>query len=197
MQENNISWEYKFYCSTVHLVTAYNLWRFIYVCMCIQVEPGKAVWCSVFPIGLWLKAALFLMMKAVFHQVPTFQAAIGASECWQSMSTHRQSRCAFSFYHNWGNLPSIPLSHVHENNAEPPEWNKETLDRQYSFCCVQGSKLLPSSRYEQQKQAYEAGYSAAILKTDVPGSVGQPGIVMTTPRHRRRKKDPDMPRRNM
>ena len=54
------------------------------------------------------------------------------------------------------------------------------------------------SRYEQQKQAYEAGYSAAILKTDVPGgSVGQPGIVMTTPRHRRRKKDPDMPRRNM
>lgn len=52
-------------------------------------------------------------------------------------------------------------------------------------------------RYEQQKQAYEAGYSAAILKTDVPGGVGQPGIVMTTPRHRRRKKDPDMPRRNM
>ncbi|CAI8041651.1 High mobility group protein DSP1 [Geodia barretti] len=53
-------------------------------------------------------------------------------------------------------------------------------------------------RYEQQKQAYEAGYSAAILKTDVPGgSVGQPGMVMSAPRHRRRKKDPDMPRRNM
>lgn len=57
--------------------------------------------------------------------------------------------------------------------------------------------FYPISRYEQQKQAYEAGYSAAILKTDVPGGVGQPGIVMTTPRHRRRKKDPDMPRRNM
>ena len=62
------------------------------------------------------------------------------------------------------------------------------------------SLLSPSlpDRYEQQKQAYEAGYSAAILKTDVPGgSVGQPGIMMTNPRHRRRKKDPDMPRRNM
>ncbi len=72
-------------------------------------------------------------------------------------------------------------------------------------------------RYEQQKQAYEAGYSAAFLRRDMsPTSAGvhqhsvagntsgagtSTGIIplnqVITPRHRRRKKDPDMPRRNM
>lgn len=73
-------------------------------------------------------------------------------------------------------------------------------------------------RYEQQKQAYEAGYSAAFLRRDIsPTSIQQGGAsgsgsgagssgvglsaVALNPviaaRHRRRKKDPDMPRRNM
>lgn len=71
-------------------------------------------------------------------------------------------------------------------------------------------------RYEQQKQAYEAGYSAAFLRRDIsPSSIQQGGAsgsgaggsgiavgaVALNPvmiaRHRRRKKDPDMPRRNM
>lgn len=67
-------------------------------------------------------------------------------------------------------------------------------------------------RYEQQKQAYEAGYSAAFLRKDMsPASIQQGGAsgsgssgvaaMNMSPalaaRHRRRKKDPDMPRRNM
>ena len=79
---------------------------------------------------------------------------------------------------------------------------------------------LISCRYEQQKQAYEAGYSAAFLRKDIsPSSIQQGGgasgsgsgsgagssgvsvgavpISPVLARHKRRKKDPDMPRRNM
>ena len=67
----------------------------------------------------------------------------------------------------------------------------------------------PHHRYEQQKQAYEAGYSAAFLRRgDLSPSSMQSGAGVSgagpnlmvgplPPRHRRRKKDPDMPRRNM
>lgn len=79
--------------------------------------------------------------------------------------------------------------------------------------------MLLFCRYEQQKQAYEAGYSAAFLRRDMsPTSIQQGGgasgsgsgagtsgvglgAVALNPviaaRCRRRKKDPDMPRRNM
>lgn len=68
---------------------------------------------------------------------------------------------------------------------------------------------IPIPRYEQQKQAYEAGYSAAFLRrgdispTSLQSGAGASGaggsslMVGPIPRHRRRKKDPDMPRRNM
>ena len=73
--------------------------------------------------------------------------------------------------------------------------------------------VMHFSRYEQQKQAYEAGYTAAFLRKDSPSSVQQGGAsgsgqgasgvgvvphnTVMIARHRRRKKDPDMPRRNM
>lgn len=72
--------------------------------------------------------------------------------------------------------------------------------------------LIMLCRYEQQKQAYEAGYSAAFLRKDIsPASIHQGGVAsgsgvgvgamsinpVIPARHRRRKKDPDMPRRNM
>lgn len=72
------------------------------------------------------------------------------------------------------------------------------------------------ARYEQQKQAYEAGYSAAFLRgkdlsptaihaggASGSGAAGSTviGAIPMNPvlaaRHRRKKKDPDMPRRNM
>jgi len=66
-----------------------------------------------------------------------------------------------------------------------------------SHCC----------RYEQQKQAYDAGYSAGYLHQELSpngmGEAGGSGATINTPppllspRHRRRKKNPDMPRRNM
>lgn len=53
-------------------------------------------------------------------------------------------------------------------------------------------------RYEQQKQAYEAGYSAAYYQKDIPGGASGPGMVThMVPRQRRRRKDPEMPKRNM
>ncbi len=53
-------------------------------------------------------------------------------------------------------------------------------------------------RYEQQKQAYEAGYSAAYYQKDASGAATGPGMVThMVPRQRRRRKDPDMPKRNM
>ena len=58
-------------------------------------------------------------------------------------------------------------------------------------------------RYEQQKQAYEAGYLAAMSKREFSSPM-QPGILMPQhqmmmkpPRQKRRRKDPDMPKRNM
>lgn len=56
-------------------------------------------------------------------------------------------------------------------------------------------------RYEQQKQAYEAGYLAAMSKREFAPPI-QPGIllpqmILKTPRQKRRRKDPDMPKRNM
>ncbi len=57
-------------------------------------------------------------------------------------------------------------------------------------------------RYEQQKQAYEAGYSAAYYQKDVPGGASGSGVQLgmvphMVPRQRRRRKDPGMPKRNM
>eukprot|EP00731_Ephydatia_muelleri_P031009 Em0022g523a len=58
-------------------------------------------------------------------------------------------------------------------------------------------------RYEQQKQAYEAGYLAAMSKREFASPMQPAGIllphqmILKPPRQKRRRKDPDMPKRNM
>ncbi len=84
-----------------------------------------------------------------------------------------------------------------------------TSDLRYLFHTLILSSL--TRRYEQQKQAYDAGYSAGYLRQDLsptsisansqsgPGGSGSIASAppLMSPRHRRRKKNPDMPRRNM
>ena len=94
------------------------------------------------------------------------------------------------------------LSHLLSHNTHTPTHIHPNFPLTYTPHSHTHTHPLHGNRYEQQKQAYEAGYSAAFLHRDLPPGVqqqpGMMGHMMTvSPRHRRRKKDPDMPKRNM
>ena len=77
-------------------------------------------------------------------------------------------------------------------------WKEMTLEerRPYEHLAERDKE-----RYEQQKQAYEAGYLAAMSKREfaspMQSGILVPQMMMKPPRQKRRRKDPDMPKRNM
>lgn len=105
--------------------------------------------------------------------------------------------------------------------VENPNYNIGQLSKQLSVAWkvmtaeqkqpYQDMAIRDKLRYEQQKQAYEAGYTAAVSQQG-PSSITQPTIPQGPPQGvlprspydhpkpyhpRRKKKDPDMPKRNM